>query len=193
VSLPLKIKLKAKSSNKKHVITIVGISIILLVSLATTFTYIHRNTSNKITFKTYEPTYLPAESTITKKVVEIWQAPADSPAQDTIVLRLDAGKNIFIYEQDKDGGNTHCTKELDEETCITELTPRGQRYVLTTTKLPNQSIVQGVRWIKDNTSLYMHLSSKDGYGVDTINRAVDSFRPVKYGELPSVNLSENSF
>jgi hypothetical protein len=193
--LSKRINLKANLANRKYVIAMISILAVLLISLSVIFAiaYMHRHTSSKITFQTYEPTYLPAEETITKKVVEIWRAPAGSSTQDTTMLRLDAGDNIFIYEQNKDSDNTSCAKELDEETCSTERTSSGQVYTLTTLGLPNQPVVQSIRWIKGDTALYMHLSSEDGYDTGTINQAIDSFRPVKYDDLPSVYLDENSF
>jgi hypothetical protein len=188
-------KLRQKSTDCNHIVAIIGVCVVLLVSLAAIFAvaYTHRYIPSKINFQEYEPTYLPTESTITKKMVEVWQASADSSKKDTTVLRLDAGNSISIYEQTDVSGSTGCTELLDDETCSIERTPGGRRYTLTTMRLPDQPTIQGIRWVKNNTNLYMRISSKDGYGLDTINRAVDSFKPVKYDDLPSIYFGEDSF
>ncbi len=178
---------KKKHDSHRRVEVAVALVLLAVVGVYASIGYAHRYIPGKITFQEYAPGYLPAGVKVKEKTIEAWYIPAGDPSRYTM-LNIDAG-DVYIYERQKNQSFANsCPGAAENTTCTKESTPNGQQYILTTTTFdnPSQPTEQAVNWLRGDTHMLLNLSSKqkEGYSTATLGKIIDSFKPIKYNNLP---------
>jgi hypothetical protein len=153
----------------------------------------HDNAWGKINFQEYAPSYLPDSLKVTSKTIDAHYTPANSPSHTT-TLNLRLSKDSYVYEQKNvtDFAYT-CPGAIINQSCSVRTSPHNQRYTLTTTMIPGQSMEQTVKWLKGSTLIQVtfHGEPSQPYSKDVFGEVVDSIQSVTYKNL-KVNYYDNS-
>jgi hypothetical protein len=112
--------------------------------------------------------------------------PAGDPTRYTM-LDLEMTDGSTIYEQGRDISSFYSCNlgNVTNMSCDILITPHGQQYTLTTATVPGQNIAQSVEWLKGDTSIMINFENTggDGHSRETLEKIIDSFKPVVYKGL----------
>lgn len=142
----------------------------------------------EVTFQEFAPTYLPEGLVIKNKTSETRYTPASDPKRTTVLnLTLNDGSFIYVSKDMRHFRYSCLQGSIINEICSVAQTPYGQKYVLITTTVPHQNTSQSLEWVRGGSDIRMHLETPatGPYTQAELAKIVDSFKPVKYQNLPA--------